>query len=88
MTQSSCHATDLRARSSRRSVQNQHAKIGAKGFLDPSNSKVLGYTIEWGPQRASIPKSFHPDYPDMMPIIEEITAALLAFCSAVAIRVT
>jgi hypothetical protein len=47
----------------------------------------LGYTIEWGPQRASIPKSFHPDYPDMLPIIEEITAALLAFCSAVAIRV-
>ena len=55
-----------------------------EGFLDTSKSKVLGYTIEWGPQRASIPKSFHPDYPDMVPIIEEITAALLAFCSAVA----
>ena len=60
----------------------------SRGFLDTSNSKVLGYTIEWGPQRASIPKSFHPDYPDMVPIIEEITAALLACCSAVATRVT
>ena len=47
---------------------------------------MLGYTIEWGPQRASIPKSFHPDYPDMAPIIEEVTAALLAFCSEVAGR--
>ena len=43
---------------------------------------MLGYTIEWGPQRSSIPKSFHPDYPDMVPIIEEITAGLLAFCLA------
>ena len=33
----------------------------------PSKSKVLGYTIEWGPQRATIPKSFHPDYPHMVP---------------------
>jgi hypothetical protein len=43
---------------------------------------VLGYTIEWGQQRSSIPKSFHPDYPDMVPIIEEVTAGLLAFCLA------
>jgi carboxypeptidase T len=58
----------------------------SRSFLDTSMGKVLGYTIEWGPQRASIPKSFHPDYSDMEPIIEEITAALLAFCSAVASR--
>src|SRR4051812_35277187 len=58
----------------------------SRSFLDPARGKVLGYTIEWGPQRASIPKSFHPNYPDMVPIIEEITAALLAFCTAVASR--
>jgi murein tripeptide amidase MpaA len=58
----------------------------SRSFLDPARSKVLGYTIEWGPQRASIPKSFHPNYPDMVPIIEEITAALLACCSSIASR--
>jgi hypothetical protein len=47
---------------------------------------VLGYTIEWGQQRSSIPKSFHPDYPDMVPIIEEVTAGLLAFCLEVTRR--
>jgi carboxypeptidase T len=56
----------------------------SRSFLDARKGKVRGYTIEWGPQRASIPKSFHPDYPDMKPIIEEVTAALFAFCSAVA----
>jgi hypothetical protein len=58
----------------------------SRSFLDPARGKVLGYTIEWGPQRASIPKSFHPNYPDMVPIIEEITAALLACSSSVASR--
>jgi carboxypeptidase T len=58
----------------------------SRSFVDTHKSKVLGYTIEWGPQRSSIPKSFHPDYPDMVPIIEEITAALLAFCSELAGR--
>ena len=58
----------------------------SRTFLDSTTGKVLGFTIEWGPQRASIPKSFHPDYSDMVPIIEEVTAALLAFCSAVASR--
>ena len=54
--------------------------------MDSSTRKVLGFTIEWGPQRSSISRSFHPDYSDMVPIIEEVTAALLAFCSAVASR--
>jgi hypothetical protein len=58
----------------------------SRNFLDSTTGRVLGYTIEWGPQRASIPRSFHPDYAEMVPIIEEITAALLAFCSAVASR--
>ena len=59
----------------------------SRSFVDAHKGKVLGYTIEWGPQRASIPKSFHPDYPDMAPIIEEVTAALLAFCSELAGRI-
>jgi murein tripeptide amidase MpaA len=58
----------------------------SRSFLDTSKDTVLGYTIEWGPQRSSIPKSFHPDYPDMVPIIEEVTAGLLAFCLAAARR--
>jgi carboxypeptidase T len=58
----------------------------SRSFLDSSKDTVLGYTIEWGPQRSSIPKSFHPDYPDMVPIIEEVTAGLLAFCLAAARR--
>jgi len=59
----------------------------SRSFIDSERKRVLGYTIEWGPERASIPKSFHPDYPDMVPIIEEVTAALVAFCAAVARRV-
>lgn len=58
----------------------------SRNFLDTHQGKVLGYTIEWGPQRASIPKSFHPNYPDMVPIIEEVTAGLLAFCAELADR--
>jgi len=58
----------------------------SRAFVDATKGKVLGYTIEWGPQRTSIPKSFHPNYRDMIPIIEEITAALLAFCSELAGR--
>jgi len=60
----------------------------SRHFMDTARKRVLGYTIEWGPERASIPKSFHPDYPDMVPIIDEVTAALVAFCVSVAARVT
>jgi hypothetical protein len=59
----------------------------SRSFIDRTRKRVLGYTIEWGQERASIPKSFHPDYPDMVPIIDEVTAALVAFCAAVAARV-
>ena len=55
----------------------------SRSMVDNSKGKVLGYTIEWGRQRATVPKSFHPDYADMVPIIEEVTAGLLAFCLAV-----
>jgi carboxypeptidase T len=59
----------------------------SRSFLDARKRKVRGYTIEWGPERSSIPKSFHPDYSDMLPIIEEVTAALFAFCAEVAGRI-
>jgi predicted O-methyltransferase YrrM len=32
-----------------------------------------------------IRKSFHPDYEDMVPIIEEVTAGLLAFCATLGV---
>lgn len=60
----------------------------SRSFLDAGRGRVLGFTIEWGPQRATVAASFHPAYPDMVPIIEEITAALLALCLAVADRAT
>jgi hypothetical protein len=60
----------------------------AQGRSSFDAAEVLGYVIEWGPQRASVAKSFHPDYPDMAPIIEEVTAALLAFSAAVAHAIT
>ena len=56
----------------------------ARKFTDPTTSTVLSYTIEWCPARSEVAASFHPDYVDMVRIIEEITAALLAFCIAVA----
>lgn len=52
----------------------------SRHIADPAKPKVYGYTVEWGPERNSVAKSFHPDYPDMVPIIEEVTAGLLAFC--------
>jgi hypothetical protein len=54
--------------------------VYSRHLADPSKPKVYGYTLEWGPERGSIAKSFHPDYPDMVPIIEEVTAGLLSFC--------
>ncbi len=56
----------------------------SRSIVDATKGKVLGYTIEWGRARPTVPKSFHPDYADMVPIIEEVTAGLLAFCLAVA----
>ncbi len=56
----------------------------SRKFIDPTKGTVYSYTIEWGPQRLTIPASFHPDYSDMEPIIDEVTAALIAFCVAIA----
>jgi murein tripeptide amidase MpaA len=54
----------------------------SRHFVDPGKAKIYSYTIEWGsPQN---PTPFHPPYPEMQQIIQEITAALLAFCIAAA----
>lgn len=47
-------------------------------LIDATKAKVYSYTIEWG--SASNPTPFHPPYPEMQKIIQEITSALLAFC--------
>jgi hypothetical protein len=57
----------------------------SRHFLDENKGKVRGFTIEWGPARPVIRKSFHPDYQDMVPIIEEVTAGLLAFCATLGV---
>jgi murein tripeptide amidase MpaA len=49
-------------------------------FVNPHKAKVYSYTIEWG--SPSNPTPFHPPYTEMQKIIQEITAALFAFCIA------
>ena len=50
----------------------------SRHLIDPTKPKVYSYTIEWG--RIDNPTPFHPPYPEMKKIIQEITAALLQFC--------
>ena len=59
---------------------NLYATAGAsddyfysRHFIDFSQPKILSYTLEWG-------EDFHPPYPEMRLIIDEITAGLVAFC--------
>jgi carboxypeptidase T len=50
----------------------------SRHFADASKAKILSYTVEWGSEKNPTP--FHPPYPEMKQIIQEITAALLRFC--------
>jgi carboxypeptidase T len=50
----------------------------ARHLITRGKAKVLSFTIEWGSSQNST--AFHPSYPEMQKIIQEITAALLAFC--------
>jgi carboxypeptidase T len=45
----------------------------SRHFVDPSQPKILSYTLEWG-------VDFQPCYQEMQHIIDEVTAGLLAFC--------
>jgi carboxypeptidase T len=47
-------------------------------IVDKTKAKVYSYTIEWG--RPSNPTAFHPPFPEMGKIIQEVTAGLLEFC--------
>ena len=49
--------------------------VYSRHWLDPSKSKIYGFVVEWGMQ-------FHPAWSEMELIIDDITAGLLAFCSA------
>jgi murein tripeptide amidase MpaA len=52
----------------------------SRHIVDPKKAKVYSYTIEWG--SPDNPTPFHPPYPEMKKIIDEITSGLLAFCVA------
>ena len=52
----------------------------SRHFANAHKPKVCAFTIEWG--SANNPTPFHPPYGEMRQIIDEITAALLAFCIA------
>ena len=52
----------------------------SRHFVNQHKAKVYSYTIEWG--SPSNPTPFHPPYTEMQKIIQEITAALFAFCIA------
>lgn len=45
----------------------------SRHFVDPSKSKIISYTLEWGTE-------FQPPYAEMQHIISEITCGLIAFC--------
>jgi len=54
----------------------------SRHVVDPGKTKVVSFTIEWGRETNKTP--FHPPYSEMQKIIQEITAALFAFCAKVA----
>ena len=57
--------------------------VYSRHIVDPSKSKVYAFVIEWGKYKPDdIAGSFHPAYPEMVGIIEEITAGLIEFCLA------
>lgn len=58
----------------------------SRHFVDGSKSKVLAYTVEWGSSANMTP--FHPPYPEMQNIIQEITCGLLAFCLQIRKNIT
>jgi carboxypeptidase T len=54
----------------------------SRHLTNTKKGKIYSYTIEWGSPNNSTP--FHPPYPEMQKIIQEITSAPLAFCIAAA----
>ena len=54
----------------------------SRHVIDSRRAKVTAFTIEWGSENNATP--FHPEYSEMQKIIQEITAALFAFCARAA----
>jgi murein tripeptide amidase MpaA len=54
----------------------------SRHIIDGRKAKITSFTIEWGSERNATP--FHPEYTEMQKIIQEITAALFAFCAKAA----
>ena len=52
----------------------------SRHLTNSQKAKIYSYTIEWG--SSNNPTPFHPPYPEMQKIIQEITSALMAFCIA------
>jgi murein tripeptide amidase MpaA len=50
----------------------------SRHLTDPTRSKVLAFTVEWGAE--DNPTPFHPPYEEMVQIIAEVTSGLFAFC--------
>src|SRR5262249_47904099 len=50
----------------------------SRHFVDPSKTKILAYTMEWGRVHASTP--FHPPYPEMRKVMREVAAGLFEVC--------
>jgi carboxypeptidase T len=57
----------------------------SRHLVDPARPKILAFTVEWGAE--DNPTPFHPPYPEMAKILNEMTSGLLAFC-AEALRVS
>jgi len=55
----------------------------ARHILDPARPVIYPYTIEFGREHPdSVAASFHPPYPEMERVIDEVVAGLLEMCLA------
>ena len=52
-----------------------HDYVYSRQFVDSSKGKILGFFVEWGLE-------WQPLWIDMQPIIKEVTAGLIGFCTA------
>jgi len=52
----------------------------SRHIVKPNDKKILSFVIEWGEKKDKSILQFHPPYPKMKKIIEEVTAGLIQFC--------
>jgi hypothetical protein len=58
----------------------------SRHFVDCTRRKVYGFTLEFNDRLGDAWTRFHPPWPEMEQIVEEIDAGLVEFCSAAAPR--